>query len=429
MTTTYTVSAYRTDYDPSSANAFDPASGLARVDITITYPDDDTTFSYALTGTTDLIPIVTLDPVPLVFSAGSVDFKAGLNDGSTGVQIGRVDWAGGATVVMNIFDEVSATQGNNYLIELGGVALPAFANVDEYNDFVTANLGGFAPATDAFGPRAPIPLADIPGIIAFDDPDGDSIPGTNGDDLLEGGVGEDTLDGMAGDDTLLGGEGDDLLLGGDGDDDLFDGQGSDIVEGGAGDDTMRSGAGADAFDGGAGNDTFIWDISSATGSLSLVGDLERGVSGFLDNASLTDVLANIENYEFRARSSYQIELIGTDGANRLSAGDGDDTITGGGGNDTIDGGAGEDLALFETVDSGTLRVTVLSGGELVIDSALGQDVVTGIEQFRFSDGTLSLNDLLSLGSAAPIELTGTDRSELLEGGDGADTLNGGDGDD
>ncbi|NEN89869.1 MAG: calcium-binding protein [Okeania sp. SIO3H1] len=107
------------------------------------------------------------------------------------------------------------------------------------------------------------------------------IPGTPGDDSLEGGTGNDNVDGLAGNDTLsgFGGEddingnrGNDRLSGGDGDDRVNGGLGSDIIFGnngddnligrlgndrmlgGNGEDTLSGGQGRDRLNGGAGND-------------------------------------------------------------------------------------------------------------------------------------------------------------------------------
>ena len=81
----------------------------------------------------------------------------------------------------------------------------------------------------------------------FGTPSGDTLNGTDEDDLIDLGAGDDRSNGQGGNDTILGGAGDD---------DLFGGDGEVTVDGGAGNDTITGGAGADSLLGGDGNDQF-----------------------------------------------------------------------------------------------------------------------------------------------------------------------------
>ncbi len=85
-------------------------------------------------------------------------------------------------------------------------------------------------------------------------PEGGSLYGGEGDDILIGTAGSDSLSGGAGSDRLFGGAGSDTMQGGAGDDEMFGGSGNDALYGGAGKDLLRGGAGNDFLDGGAGND-------------------------------------------------------------------------------------------------------------------------------------------------------------------------------
>jgi Ca2+-binding RTX toxin-like protein len=71
--------------------------------------------------------------------------------------------------------------------------------------------------------------------------------GTPGDDTLMGTTGDDVLDGGAGNDTLYGDQGADLLKGGTGNDRIFGHDGDDIIEGGQGDDELQGQAGNDIY--------------------------------------------------------------------------------------------------------------------------------------------------------------------------------------
>ena len=94
-------------------------------------------------------------------------------------------------------------------------------------------------------------------------------------------------------------------------------------------------------------------------------------------------------------------IVGNDAANVLEGGaggdelqglGGNDTLTGGTGNDIIDGGTGDDTAVFDGVFA---LFTVSSAGNVVTltSTGTGTDRVSGVERFRFTDGTRTLTDL------------------------------------
>ena len=134
------------------------------------------------------------------------------------------------------------------------------------------------------------------------DDSGQTIIGTNGNDVILGGAGNDTLRGQAGDDLLCGGAGDDALLGGGGNDILQGTSGVDRLLGQAGDDELFGGAEDDTLLGGGGADLLQGEAGN---------DLLKGQSG-------DDV---------------------------LSGGDDDDKLFGGGGNDELDGNTGTDTLI------------------------------------------------------------------------------------
>jgi methionine-rich copper-binding protein CopC len=94
-------------------------------------------------------------------------------------------------------------------------------------------------------------------------------------------------------------------------------------------------------------------------------------------------------------------IAGNDAANVLEGGaggdelqglGGNDTLTGGTGNDIIDGGTGDDTAVFDGVFA---LFTVSAAGNVVTltSTGTGTDRVSGVERFRFTDGTRTLTDL------------------------------------
>ena len=136
--------------------------------------------------------------------------------------------------------EIDETNGDIKLAVLDTVT-----NIATYKLTVTA--------TDAAGNSNTAPVT-IFNLTTRGTNDGETITGSNiyninkinsygGDDTLYGSDGRDVLDGGSGDDTLYGGAGDDWVFGRDGDDMLYGGDGDDIIEGFDGDDTLYGGDG------------------------------------------------------------------------------------------------------------------------------------------------------------------------------------------
>lgn len=184
---------------------------------------------------------------------------------------------------------------------------------------------------------------------------GDIIDGQVGADILDGGAGNDTITGGAGNDTITGGADDDFLLGDDGDDTIDGGLGNDQMDGGAGNDTLVGGDGDDLMLGSAGNDT----------------------------------------------------MDGGAGIDFLQGDDGDDTMTGGSGDDTLDVSLGNDV--------------------LVFGQGFGNDIVTGFDadptggQDRLDISAFGLN-LLTFAAGVTITDAGADTLVTINGVDGGTIL-------
>lgn len=84
---------------------------------------------------------------------------------------------------------------------------------------------------------------------------GDVVSGDAGDDQIDGGGGKDKLSGNAGNDSIDGRSKNDVVKGGGGDDTLRGNGGFDTIRGGGGKDTLQGGKGDDVLRGGKGNDT------------------------------------------------------------------------------------------------------------------------------------------------------------------------------
>eukprot|EP00581_Thalassiosira_minuscula_P022735 CAMPEP_0184416812 /NCGR_PEP_ID=MMETSP0738-20130409/9759_1 /TAXON_ID=385413 /ORGANISM="Thalassiosira miniscula, Strain CCMP1093" /LENGTH=768 /DNA_ID=CAMNT_0026776337 /DNA_START=64 /DNA_END=2367 /DNA_ORIENTATION=+ len=271
-----------------------------------------------------------------------------------------------------------------------------------------------------------------------------------GNDTLTGDDGDNYLRGRGGDDSLLGGLGNDILRGDEGNDTLRDGGGNDDLRGGEGNDTWFMGSGNDTFDGGAGIDTVVIDVN--TFSLPVGGVVEThlstGDSGLVGNPNLRDVLIDVENVTLLG--TYDSNLTGNFGANRLEAGGGDDTLAGYDGNDTLLGGDGNDLLMGggddDSLEGGAGNDTLWGGaGNNVMSGEGGNDILGGgndAETLIGGEGNDSLwsgggNDEV-IGGTGNDEIwsglgddavQGDDGDDLLGGVDGNDTLDGGLGND
>ncbi|WP_456622694.1 M10 family metallopeptidase C-terminal domain-containing protein, partial [Bradyrhizobium sp. P5_C12] len=180
---------------------------------------------------------------------------------------------------------------------------------------------------------------------------------------------------------------------------------------------------------GGGVDTY--DLSNYTTNLSI--NLNPGASSVFSSVQLANLgsshyaSGNVYNaylYNNDARSyidnaiggSGNDTIIGNAIANTLNGGTGNDTITGGGGNDTIIGGSGTDTAVYSG-GQGSYAISYNASTQTftLIDqrsgSPDGTDTVTGVEYFRFADGTAAGSSFLP----STIETFGS-TSLVLSGG-------------
>ncbi len=212
-----------------------------------------------------------------------------------------------------------------------------------------------------------------------------NIPGTPGNDTLDGTDSADIINGLAGNDVIRAKGGDDELRGGDGDDQMY---------GETGNDYLNGGSGADQMYGGTGNDNYIVDnvgdvvIENASEGLDTVATTVSFTLGAnVENLTLTNS-ADI-NGTGNDLSNY---MLGNAGNNFLKGEGGDDQINGRAGNDNIFGGAGNDTLLGDV-------------GNDLLDGGNGNDVLYGNND----------ND----------RLFGSGGDDILYGGNGNDVLAGG----
>ena len=252
-----------------------------------------------------------------------------------------------------------------------------------------------------------------------EEPEGQDLNGSDGDNLLTGastddtisvGRGDDTINAMAGNDDVRGDGGNDTIRGGDGNDTLRGGQDSDVIIGGNGQDIIRGQRHADRIEGGNGND----NLNGGGGN-----DTIQGGAGddFLKGGTRQDQLSGGDGNDNLVGNSFDDLLEGGAGNDTLRGGGENDTLDGGSGNDLLRGGTGEDVFIFD-VGTDTDRITDFVAGEdiLQITQALaggtspnfenlaslnGQDVIIdfgGGDQLVLDDlGTIdNLSDLFTI---------------------------------
>ena len=213
--------------------------------------------------------------------------------------------------------------------------------VIEGGAFVTPPPQPVEPPPPHVEPGCPHP---IDGTIFQGDDSDETIVGTPGNDLLNGGGGNDSIDGVPGDDCINGQDGDDRLVGAEGADQIRGEAGADVVVGGRGDDHIDGGTDADDLAGDDGDDR-------VTG---------RGADDRVDGGAGRD------------------RVKGSGGKDRVKGGPGKDRVQGGTGDDRVDGGPGKDLVKGvggeDRVTGGPGRDRIRAGG--------GDDRVNAVDGFR-----------------------------------------------
>jgi Ca2+-binding RTX toxin-like protein len=272
-------------------------------------------------------------------------------------------------------------------------------------------------------------------------------------DTFIGGVGEDKIDGGAGNDSMVGGAHDDryevdsigdivveeasagsgwdtvrttlssftlnyanvevLWYIGDGD---FYGVGNDLDNtllgsGSGGNDTLSGAGGKDILAGRAGDDTYIIDtldvidetfndgidtvVTQSFGEYRLADNLENLTQSSNENRAFIGHGNELDNV-IRASNKASHELFGYDGNDHLIGGGTSNLLDGGTGNDTLEGSAGTgDIGKLsgKRSDYETLNSTdkVVLRDKRGID---GTDTFLSVETFSFSDGQVTMNDLI-----------------------------------
>jgi Ca2+-binding RTX toxin-like protein len=240
---------------------------------------------------------------------------------------------------------------------------------------------------------------------------GDTITGSDFNDLVFGQGGADSIRGDAG--VPSPGEGNDTIYGGAGNDTILGGDGNDCIEGGTG---------ADNLDGGAGTDILSYVNSSAGVSVVFNGFPSAG------GDAAGDTLAG---FEVVLGSNATDDIRGGAGAETLAGNGGDDVLFGSLGADSLDGGDGTLDSVNYFFSSVGVQVDLTTG--LGSGGAAQDDTLAGFERVfgsDFADSIIGHDSNVSLdGGFGDDTLVGGSGRDVLRGFNGADSLDGGAGHD
>jgi len=192
--------------------------------------------------------------------------------------------------------------------------------------------------------------------------------------------------------------------------------GANILDGGAGNDTINGGIGADSMIGGAGNDTFTVDNANDK-VFELVGDAGHDVV----NSSVTYSLAlpgaeGVEDLNLMGTAA--LNGTGNGIANVITGNTAANTLTGGAGDDTLIGGAGNDVYMINDVNDANDKIIELGLG--------GTDTVLAKYSYTLSS---EIESLVLVEGAGAINGTGGDTDNTITGNSDANIMSGGLGDD
>jgi len=246
--------------------------------------------------------------------------------------------------------------------------------------------------------------------------------------------------------------------------------GANVMISGSGNDTLQGLGGTDTLAGGAGNDIYI--IDGTTSKAIVVEHAGGGIDQVTTNLTAYTLPANVEKLAGRTQiGTLHFTGTGNDLSNVVSAeysssakldgGAGDDTLIGSAGNDSLLGGTGNDKFArsygLDTIDGGAgtdtlvlmsgslpdkaaaFKVTQVNATDILLTNTSGNAfTVRGVENFVFSDITLSLEyltqNLRGVGNSANVvaygdTITGTSGADHLIGTNGHDWINGENGND
>ena len=171
------------------------------------------------------------------------------------------------------------------------------------------------------------------------------------------------------------------------------GSGNDTITGNSADNTLSGGGGADTMTGGLGNDTYVVDNVGDV----VIENANEGTDTVQSSISIT-LSANVENLSLTGVAN--INGTGNQLDNVIVGNAGNNVLNGGAGNDIIDGAGGDDTVVLSGPRSQYQVTNVTATSVTLINANDGTDIVSNVEHFSFSDGTVSFAELTSSTSIA-----------------------------
>jgi Ca2+-binding RTX toxin-like protein len=198
-----------------------------------------------------------------------------------------------------------------------------------------------------------------------------------------------------------------------------------VLAGGAGNDLLDGGADADTMSGGTGNDTYMVDNPGD----AVVEQANEGTDAVESSVTFT-LGANVENLTLTGSDA--IDGTGNTLNNILAGNTAENVLDGGAGADQMVGGAGDDTYLVD--NAGDLVTEAANEGIDTVASAITYSLPANVENLTLTgnspiNGTGNELDNILNGNTAVNVLAGGAGNDLLDGGLGADTMSGGTGND
>ena len=157
------------------------------------------------------------------------------------------------------------------------------------------------------------------------------------------------------------------------------------------------------------------DVSSGNFNRASIATFEGGTTNLLNRVTIVDITlpisatsATLDLYagddivELTGKygstvytSSGNDTVVGSTGNDSIYGQAGNDILEGGRGNDLLDGGEGNDVALYALAQTAIEGAKILADGSTEIRTTLGTDILKSIESLQFSDGTLSIDELIN----------------------------------
>jgi len=314
----------------------------------------------------------------LIGGAGADILDGGIGDDTLSLDTyGDVLTGGVGTDVLDATKYVFSKAGKGQTST--GLAIDASAGT--YAELIlTAKTKTTAASTS---PSEPVNFTDMEAFIGS--AKNDVMTAADTGSAMDGGAGDDTLIGGIGSDTLIGGKGKDVLNGNDGAD-ILSGDTGDTLKGGAGDDTIVWNTGM-IVDGGEGTDV----ITAADSAKGVTINLQDGKTTTVNKVKVTDYY--YDNVE---------KVIGSNYADKLTAGPTGTVLDGKAGDDVLTGGAGADIFIFNA-----------AYGKDTIQNADSADYILLGDKLKDKNGDFALTaELVKSGKLTDLVLTTADGEKL-----------------